>query len=100
MSNPLHGVSLCCRKRSVNSFFTEHSIKHSVLGAGSDAAEIPLNSRSGEAMAMLRAMLWAIPHCPFGMRCGNQQRLVFWRGALVCSGLRIASPLQTFVALR
>ena len=45
-------------------FFFHGALWHTVLGAGAVASEIPLNSNSGEAMAMLWAMLWALQHCP------------------------------------
>ena len=45
-------------------FFFHGALWHSVLGAGTVADDLPLNSSSGEAMAMLWAMLWAIQHCP------------------------------------
>ena len=94
-------------------FFFHGALWHCVLGAGTDAAEIPLNSTGGEAMAMLWAMLWAIQHYPgaqVNLWSDSQAtaRDALWEsaapgvlgGALVCSGLRVASPLQTFVALR
>ena len=45
-------------------FFFHGALRHSVLGAGTDADDLPLNSSSGEAMAMLWATLWVIQHCP------------------------------------
>ena len=41
-------------------FFFHGALWHSVLGAGTHADDLPLNSSSGEAMAMLWAMLWAM----------------------------------------
>ena len=51
VNNPLHGASLCC-SQTEREFFVHGALWHSVLGAGADAADLPLNSTSGEAMAV------------------------------------------------